>query len=255
MGAELVGTVAIVTGASSGIGAATARSLAKRGASVAVIARRKDRLEQLVQEIESEGGTALAIEADITDRTQAEQAVADVVEHFGRLDILINNAGLMLIGPIMGADVNEWERMIDVNQKGLLYMTHAALPHLLIAATDGLREVADIINISSQAGRTASKDYGVYNMTKFGVNGFTESLRQEVTQRHVRVAVLEPGAVATELISHNREKIRIDLNTSIAQNIPERLEPEDIAESVTFMVTRPRRASISDLWAMPTSQA
>ena len=122
-----------------------------------------------------------------------------VLDRFGRLDILVNNAGLMLLGPIVGADVEEWERMIAINQNGLLYMTNAALPHLLAAAEDALRGVADIVNISSIAGRQAWPNFGVYNMTKFGVNGFTEALRQEVTQKHVRVGVLEPGAVATEL--------------------------------------------------------
>jgi NADP-dependent 3-hydroxy acid dehydrogenase YdfG len=250
---KLGGTVAIVTGASSGIGEATARSLAEHGASVAVIARRKDRLDTLVTEIEAADGTALAVVADIADRAQADQAVTAVVDRFGRLDILINNAGLMLLGPVEGADIEEWERMIEVNQKGLLYMTHAALPHLLTAAQDSLREVADIVNISSIAGRVAWAGYGAYNMTKFGVNGFTESLRQEVTKRHVRVGVLEPGAVDTELVSHNNEAIRNELAASDA--IPEPLQPEDIADDIAFMVTRPRRSCVAELWAMPTSQA
>src|SRR3954467_2786754 len=203
----LNGTVALVTGASSGIGDATARRLAEHGASVVVVARRKDRLDTLVSEIEAAGGTALAIEADITDRDQADRAVQSAVDRFGRLDILINNAGLMLLGPVVGADVEEWERMIAVNQTGLLYVTPAALPHLLAAAEDELRSVADIVNISSIAGRQAWANFGVYAMTKFGVNGFTEALRQEVTKKHVRVGVL----------------------------------------------TRPRRSSVAELWAMPTS--
>jgi len=126
------------------------------------------------------------VEADITDRSQAESAVEQAVERFGRLDILVNNAGLMLLGPVVGADPDEWDRMIAVNNQGLLYTTHAALPHLLKAAEDGPRNVADIVNISSIAGRVAWNGYGVYSLTKFGVNGFTEALRQEVTQRHVR---------------------------------------------------------------------
>jgi NADP-dependent 3-hydroxy acid dehydrogenase YdfG len=250
---KLTGTVAIVTGASSGIGDATARRLAEHGASVAVIARRKDRLDALVKDIEAAGGVALAVAADITDRTQAGQAVQTVIDRFGRLDILINNAGLMLLGPIVGADVDEWEQMIAVNQKGLLYVTNAALPHLLKAAEDGLRQVADIVNISSIAGRVAWATYGVYNMTKFGVNGFTEALRQEVTKKHVRVGVLEPGAVDTELVSHNNETVRNDLAASDA--IAEPLQPDDIADNIAFMVTRPCRSSIAELWAMPTSQA
>src|SRR3954454_14810897 len=151
----LNGTVALVTGASSGIGDATARRLADPGAGVAVTARRKDRLDKLVSEIEAAGGTALAVKADITDRDQANRAVQSAVDRFGRLDILINNAGLMLLGPVVGADVAEWERMIAVNQTGLLYVTHAALPHLLAAAEDEPRGVADIVNVSSIAGRQA----------------------------------------------------------------------------------------------------
>jgi NADP-dependent 3-hydroxy acid dehydrogenase YdfG len=250
----LNGTVALVTGASSGIGDATSRRLAEHGASVVVVARRKDRLDSLVSEIEAAGGTALAVEADITDRDQADRAVQSAVDRFGRLDILINNAGLMLLGPVVGADVAEWERMIAVNQTGLLYVTHGALPHLLAAAEDGLRGVADVVNISSIAGRQAWANFGAYAMTKFGVNGFTEALRQEVTKKHVRVGVLEPGAVATELVSHNNEQVQADLAAD-ADRIPEPLEPEDIADGITYMVTRPRRSSVAELWAMPTSQA
>ncbi|MER5903531.1 SDR family NAD(P)-dependent oxidoreductase [Streptomyces mirabilis] len=254
MPSTLTGTVALVTGASSGIGAATARRLAGDGASVALVARRKGRLDDLAAEIEKAGGTALVVEADITDRTQAEAAVQQAVEHFGRLDILVNNAGLMLLGPVVGADVDEWERMLAVNIQGLLHTTHAALPHLLKAAEDGPRKVADIVNISSIAGRVAWNGYGVYNLTKFGVNGFTESLRQEVTQRHVRVGVLEPGGVDTELGSHNKPEIQGAMITPFYETT-EVLTPDDIADGVAYMVTRPRHASIGELWIMPTDQA
>jgi NADP-dependent 3-hydroxy acid dehydrogenase YdfG len=254
MTTKLNGAVAIVTGASSGIGEATARHLAREGAAVAVLARRKDRLAQLVADIDGSGGVAFAVQADITDRMQAESAVQSVVERFGRLDILVNNAGLMLLGPIVGADVEEWERMLAINVRGLLYTTRAALPHLLGAASKSERQVADVVNISSIAGRQAWPNFGVYNLTKFGVNGFTESLRQEVTQRHVRVGVLEPGGVDTELGSHNNDRIKSDLlEPFVAQH--ELLRADDIAEAITFMVTRPRRASIAELWVMPTDQA
>ncbi len=254
MNSKLSGAVAMVTGASSGIGAATARRLAQEGAAVAVLARRKDRLEQLVADIQDAGGVAHAVQADITDRTEAESAIQSVVDRFGRLDILINNAGLMLLGPIVGAEVEEWERMLAINVRGLLYMTRAALPHLLAAANGSERQVADVVNISSIAGRQAWPNFGVYNLTKFGVNGFTESLRQEITQRHVRVGVLEPGGVDTELGSHNNERIKTDiLEPFKAQH--ELLRPEDIADAIAFMVTRPRRASIAELWVMPTDQA
>jgi len=255
MSSSLTGTTALVTGASSGIGSATARRLAELGATVAVVARRQDRLDALAADIQQAGGTALVVVADISVREQAEAAVQQIVERTGRLDIVVNNAGLMLLGPVVGADVEEWERMIAINQKALLYITNAALPHLLKAAEDELRGVADIVNISSIAGRQAWANFGVYNMTKFGVNGFTEALRQEVTKRNVRVGVLEPGAVATELVSHNSEQVRADLAASDAENIPVPLQPEDIADSVAFMVTRPRHSSIAELWAMPTSQA
>jgi NADP-dependent 3-hydroxy acid dehydrogenase YdfG len=251
---RLAGAVAIVTGASSGIGAATARRLAEDGASVAVLARRKDRLDALVAEIEGNGGTAFAVSADISVRKQAEASLQAVIDRFGRLDILVNNAGLMLLGPIMGADVEEWERMLAINVHGLLYVTSAALPHLLSGATDSPRGVADVVNISSIAGRQAWKDFGVYNLTKFGMNGFTESLRQEVTRQHVRVGVLEPGAVDTELESHNSERVKTEIFVPFNQRT-QKLEAEDIADGIAFMVTRPRHASIAELWMMPTEQA
>ena len=251
---RLAGAVALVTGASSGIGAATARRLAKDGASVAVVARRKDRLDTLVAEIERSGGKAFAVTADISVRTQAEASVRSVVEHFGRLDVLVNNAGLMLLGPIVGADVEEWDRMLAINVQGLLYVTSAALPHLLSAAADSVRGVADVVNISSIAGRQAWKDFGVYNLTKFGVNGFTESLRQEVTRQHVRVGVLEPGAVDTELESHNSDRVKTEIFEPFNEQT-QKLEAEDIADGIAFMVTRPRHASIAELWIMPTDQA
>jgi len=254
MASKLTGTVALVTGASSGIGAATARRLAEHGASVALVARRRGRLEALAAEIDNAGGAALVVEADITDRAQAEAAVQQTVDRFGRLDTLVNNAGLMLLGPVLGADTDEWDRMIAVNVQGLLSTTHAALPHLLEAAEDGPRRVADIVNISSIAGRVAWNGYGVYNLTKFGVNGFTESLRQEVTQRHVRVGVLEPGGVNTELGSHNTPEVRNEMIDPFYQQT-EVLAAEDIADGVAYMVTRPRHTAISELWIMPTDQA
>ena len=252
MSKPLDGTVALITGTSSGIGHATALALASLGATVALVARRQDRLEALAARINQAGGTALAVPADITQRSQAEAAVRTVVDRFGRLDILVNNAGLMLLGPIVGADPAEWERMIAINQNGLLYMTNAALPHLLVAAESGPRQVADIVNISSIAGRVAWANYGVYNMTKFGVNGFTEALRQEVTKKHVRVGVLEPGGVDTELGSHNNAAMREGIDAFLKST--EVMQAQDIADGVAFMVTRPRHASVGELWMMPTDQ-
>jgi NADP-dependent 3-hydroxy acid dehydrogenase YdfG len=193
----------------------------------------------------------MVVEADLTDRSHAESAVEQAVERLGRLDVLVNNAGLMLLGPVVDADPDEWDRMIAVNNQGLLYTTHAALPHLLKAADDGPRNVAYIVNISSIAGRVAWNGYGVYNMTKFGVNGFTE-VRQEVTKRHVRVGVLEPGGVATELGSHNSGAVRDEIESFYQTT--KVLAAEDIADGVSYMVTRPRHTSIGELWITPTDQ-
>jgi NADP-dependent 3-hydroxy acid dehydrogenase YdfG len=252
MTSPLAGTVALVTGASSGIGHSTALHLAAQGASVAVVARRQDRLEAVVAEIELAGGCALPIVADISERSQAEAAVRTTVEHLGRLDTLVNNAALMLLGPVVGVDVDEWERMIDINQKGLLYMTHAALPQLLQAAQDGRRQVADLVNISSIAGRVAMAHMAVYGMTKFGVNGFSESLRQELAKSHVRVGVVEPGKVATELVSHNSAEVIKDIEANFSGF--RELDAQDVADGVTYMVTRPRHVAVGELWIMPTAQ-
>ncbi|MCU1499475.1 MAG: short-chain dehydrogenase/reductase [Acidimicrobiales bacterium] len=245
-------TVALVTGASSGIGAATARSLAAEGATVVVAARRKDRLDDLVASIGADGGTAVAVESDVTSRDHAVALVDGVVADHGRLDIVINNAGVMLNGPIEDAPVDEWERMVDLNIKGLLYVAHTALPHLLRAAEAEPRRVADLVNISSVAGRLARLGSGVYNLTKHGVGAFSESLRQEVTERHVRVALVEPGAVATELATHMRPEILATMAKRFEGK--EILTAEDIAESITFVVTRPRRMAVNEILIRPTEQ-
>ena len=248
----LEGTVALVTGASSGIGEATARALAGLGAAVALVARRKERLDQLAAEITSKGGRAIAFETDVTERRQAVAAVEQTVAELGRLDTVINNAGVMLLGPIVDAPIEEWERMVHLNVLGLLYTAHAALPHLLKAAEDGPRRVADLVNISSVAGRVAREGSGVYNLTKHGVGAFSESLRQEVTGRHVRVSLVEPGAVATELGSHNRPEIQEGLKARFGAM--ERMESEDIAEAIEFVVTRPRRVAVNEVLIRPTEQ-
>jgi NADP-dependent 3-hydroxy acid dehydrogenase YdfG len=248
----LSGTVALVTGASSGIGQAAAADLAARGASVALVARRTDRLEELSSQITDGGGKALTITADVTDQEQAKAAVARTVEELGRLDTVVNNAGVMLLGPIVDAPSEEWDRMVDLNVKGLLYVAHAALPHLLAAAEQGPRQVADLVNISSVAGRVARNGSGVYNATKHAVGAFSESLRQEVTGRHVRVSLVEPGAVDTELASHNRDEIQPSLQKRFGSI--ERLEAQDIAETISFIVTRRRRVAVNELLVRPTEQ-
>jgi NADP-dependent 3-hydroxy acid dehydrogenase YdfG len=249
---RLDGTVALVTGASSGIGEATALSLAGQGAAVAVAARRKDRLDALAAIIRERGGTALVLETDVTDEHQASYAVERTVAELGRLDTLVNNAGVMLLGPAVGAPITEWQRMVQLNVLGLLYCAHAALPHLLRAAEASPRQVADMVNISSVAGRQARSGSGVYNATKHGVGAFSESLRQEVTRRHVRVSLVEPGAVATELASHNRPEIKESMRVRFASI--ERMQAEDIAEAITYIVTRPRRVAVNEMLIRPTEQ-
>jgi NADP-dependent 3-hydroxy acid dehydrogenase YdfG len=250
--AVLSGTVALVTGASSGIGEATAKRLAADGAAVAVAARRLDRLERLVEEIDDAGGKALAIEADVTDRAAAEALVERTVKELGRLDTVVNNAGVMLLGPSLDADIEEWERMVDINVKGLLYVAKAALPHLIESADEGPRLVTDMVNISSVAGRRAREGSAVYNATKFGVGAFSEALRQEVTGRHVRVSLVEPGAVITELSSHNRPDVLEEIKGRFGDI--ERLEADDIADAISYIVTRPRHMAINEILVRPTEQ-
>jgi NADP-dependent 3-hydroxy acid dehydrogenase YdfG len=252
---DLSGTVALITGASSGIGEATALALASEGAAVSLVARRRDRLEALAERIETQapGGKVTVVEADITAQDAAIGAVERTVQEHGRLDILVNNAGVMLLGPVSTAPTSEWDRMISINVQGLLYTTHAALPHLLRAASGDPRGVADIVNISSVAGRVARAGSGVYNATKWGVNAFSEALRQEVTERHVRVGIVEPGATATELASHNRPEVLETMAGRFAG--VELMQAEDIADAITYMVTRPRRTAINEMLIRPTEQA
>jgi NADP-dependent 3-hydroxy acid dehydrogenase YdfG len=246
---ELSGTVALVTGASSGIGEATAVALSQRGAAVALVARRAERLREVAGRI---GDGALVIEADVSDQPQAAGAVERAVSEFGRLDTVINNAGVMLLGPVENAPLEEWQRMVEVNVLGVLYTAHAALPHLLKAAEDSPRRVADLVNISSVAGRRARRGSGVYNLTKHGVGAFSEALRQEVTERHVRVSLIEPGAVQTELSSHNRPEILEQIRGRFGNVEP--MKAHDIADAILYIVTRPRHVAINEVLIRPTEQ-
>jgi len=252
MAVSLEGTVVLVTGASSGIGEATARALAAQGAKVAVTGRRLERLERLASEIGGSGRTALAIQSDVTDQEQAIAAVDRTVDELGRLDILVNNAGQMLLGPIEGAPTEEWERMIDINLKGLINTTHAAVPHLLAAAEESQRGCADLVNISSVAGRLARAGSGVYNLTKHGVGAFSESFRQEFASRRVRSTIIEPGAVATELTDHIRDGVREQVRERFADM--QKLEAEDIADAIAYAVTRPPHVCVNELLIRPTEQ-
>lgn len=250
--AQLAGTVAIVTGASSGIGEATALALAAEGSTVAIVARRAERLEDLAARISSAGPQPIVIAADLTNPSEPLRVIDAVIAQAGRLDILINNAGMMLLGPIVGAPIEEWEQMLNINLRGLLHCAHAALPHLLEAAQQEPRNVADMVNISSVAGRTVNLGSGVYNLTKHGVGAFSESLRQEVTQRHLRIGLIEPGAVATELSSHNRPEIREMISKRFGDT--ERMQAIDIADAILYMVTRPRHVTINEILIRPTEQ-
>lgn len=244
----LEGRVAAVTGASSGIGEATAIALAKAGASVALGARRLDRLEELAARINADGGTAVAIECNVADEESAHAFINGAAEQLGRLDILINNAGVMLLGPVEGADTNEWRQMIEVNLLGLLYCTQAAMPHL----RDGGH--GHVVNVSSVAGRSASAGVGVYNATKWGVTGFSEALRQEAAHSKIRVTCVEPGLVATELQGHNKNPVVIQTLDKMIADIGDVLQPEDIADAIMHAVTAPARVSVNEVLIRPSGQ-
>jgi NADP-dependent 3-hydroxy acid dehydrogenase YdfG len=248
MAGALDGRVAAITGASSGIGEATALELARAGASVAVGARRTDRLEGLVGRIEAEGGLALAIEVDVSDERQAHSFIETAHRELGGLSILLNNAGVMLLGPLEGANTDEWRRMIDVNVYGVLYCTHAALP--LMREGGG----GDIVNVSSVAGRRADAGAAVYNLTKFGVTGFTEALRQEALHCGIRVMGVEPGMVETELQGHNMNPLVKQTLERNRERIGTPLTAEDIARSIAFAVSQPPHVCMNEILVRPTGQ-
>lgn len=243
MSTTLDGKVVLVTGASSGIGRATALALAEAGARVAVGARRADRLKSLAQDAP---GEMLVLELDVTDRESVQDAVTATVEHFGALDALVNNAGVMLSGPILNADTAEWTRMIDTNLLGSMYTAHAALPHLL-------ESKGAVVQVSSTSGRTASAGGGVYAATKFGITAFSEALRQEVTAQGVRVVVIEPGMVATELATHITDPAMQALARNYADSM-RTLQPEDIAGAVLYALTQPEHVAVNEILIRPTDQ-
>src|SRR6201999_1321621 len=248
----LAGTVALVTGASSGIGAATARALAEQGAAVALVARRADRLDQLKADIDSAGGTALSVTTDVTDAEQVAGAVQRTVDELGRLDTLVNNAGLMRMAPAAEAPLQDWDDLVRVNVQGVLYATRAALPHLIDAAATSPRGVADLVTISSTGGWVARPNTAVYSLTKFGVNAFSEGVRQEVLGKRVRVGVVGPGTVDTEIFSHLAEASRDAIEQQTAGMV--KLRPEDIADAVLFMVTRDRRVAVNHMLVRAAEQ-
>jgi NADP-dependent 3-hydroxy acid dehydrogenase YdfG len=250
---DLNGTVALVTGASSGIGEAVAIALDKCGAKVCIAARRSEQLETVAKTIRDGGGTVFLVVTDLTVKGAPEDLIQRCVEHFGRLDIVINNAGIMLLGPALGAPLEEWKQMLSINVEVPIAIAHAALPHLKDSVSTSSRGVVDLVNISSAAGRKARAGSAVYNLTKFGLGAFSEALRQEVTKSNIRVSLVEPGAVATELRSHMRPEIEALSGSRFAD--VERLQPADIAEIILFILSQPRRVALNEILVRPTDQA
>jgi clavulanate-9-aldehyde reducatase len=246
MADRLAGRVALVTGASSGIGRAVAVALAQEGADVAVAARRTDRLDELRAELLGLGARALVLGLDVADEAACRAAVARTVAELGGLDILVNNAGVMLLGTVEGADAEDWRRMMGTNVLGLMYLTQAALPHLL-------QRRGVLVQMSSTAGRTARAGVAAYNASKWAVNAFSEGLRQEVTARGVRVVVIEPGIVATELREHITQPAARERIQASAAAIRQ-LQPEDIAAAVVYAATQPEHVAVNEILVRPTDQ-
>jgi NADP-dependent 3-hydroxy acid dehydrogenase YdfG len=241
---SLDGTVALITGASSGIGEATARSLAAEGAKVALAARRIERLESLASELRDQGRTALPIEADMTDREQIAAAVERTVGELGRLDILVNNAGVMLLAPFSSDQIAETRQMVETNLLGAMTATEVFLGQLREGG-------GDLVNISSVAGRTARPGNSVYAATKWGLGGWSEALRQEL-QPDVRVMLIEPGAVATELTDHITDAGAKQAAEQLYDEVA--ITADDIAEVIAFAVGRPRRMTLNEVLIRPTAQ-
>jgi NADP-dependent 3-hydroxy acid dehydrogenase YdfG len=244
---RLDGRIALVTGASSGIGEATAIALAEAGAKVAIAARRKDRLQALASRLAPLGAEPLVLEADLLDEHVAQGIVADTERHFGKLDILVNNAGVMYLEPVAEADLGRWRRMLELNVLSLIASTQAALA--------GMRSRRDghIVNVSSTAGRIANPNAAAYSATKFGVVAFSEALRREVYADNIRVSVIEPGVVQTELRDHiGHAATQASLN-AWASNMRQ-LQPEDVADAIVFCVSRPAHVNVNEILMRPTDQ-
>lgn len=243
----LDGMTAIITGASSGIGKATAKALSEQGASVVVAARRVEELETLADHIESTGGEALVVPTDITNQGDITQLVMAATDQFGSIDVLVNNAGVMLLEPLDQADDSNLQQMVEVNLLGLMKLTRAVLS--VMQRQDG----GHIVTLSSVAGRTAFATSTGYSATKFGVTAFTEALRREITDQGIRTTTIEPGAVATELYEHvPNEESKQEMLSLVDSITP--LEGDDIADAITYAVTRPQHVSINELLIRPTEQ-
>ena len=240
---DVTGKVAAITGASSGIGQATARVLAGAGMTVALAARRSERIEALAQEINGDGGRALAIPTDVAKEEDARAFIERTHAELGAIDVLVNNAGVMLNGPIDGAPLDEWRQMIDVNIMGVLYCTHAAVP-LMRQAGGG-----HVVMVSSVGGRVIGKFSGVYNLTKFGLGAFSEALRQESQGDGLRVTVLEPGRVETELRDHIRPEVLEQTGGAFSQTMP--LAAEEMANAILWSISQPTNVVVSELLMRP----
>ncbi|MEU3304243.1 SDR family oxidoreductase [Streptomyces sp. NPDC006678] len=251
-GSPLAGRVAVVSGASSGMGAATAERLAELGATVVVLARRKDKLEDVVKRIEASGGTALALAVDVTDRAAVQKAADQVTDRFGKADLVFNNAGVQLISGIEELKVDEWQRQIDLNITGLMNIIGAFLPHLTESAEKG--KPADLINTSSIAATRILEKFSVYSGTKAYISHLTRLLRVELGPRTVRVATIEPGMVDTELPDHVTDPDASKLMADLIHDI-DCLQSADIAETVAFMAAVPRHVNLTEITIMPTAQA
>jgi NADP-dependent 3-hydroxy acid dehydrogenase YdfG len=239
--------IALITGASSGIGEATAIALAEAGAKVAIAARRRDRLDALAAQLAHLGAEPLVLPADLLDEHEAQRIVAETEAHYGRLDILVNNAGVMYLEPVADADLGRWRRMIELNLLSLIASTQAAVRGMRVRG-DG-----HIVNVSSTAGRVANPMGAAYSATKFGVVAFSEALRREVYQDRVRVSVIEPGLVATELRDHIGHAAVKDAINAWADSVRQ-LQPDDVADAIVFCVSRPPHVCINEVLMRPTDQ-
>ncbi len=238
--------VVVITGASSGLGEATARHLAERGAAVVLGARRRDRIDALAGKLTSKGYNAKAIQTDVTDRQQVRNLVDTAVQEFGRVDVMLNNAGLMPLAPLERLKVEEWDRMIDVNVKGVLYGIAAALPHMKV------QKSGHIINVSSVYGHVVDPGTAVYCATKFAVRALSEGLRKEVKPYNIRTTIISPGAVSTELLEHISEKdIQADTREFVSQIA---VGADAFARTVAFAVNEPDDVDINEILFRPTAQ-
>jgi NADP-dependent 3-hydroxy acid dehydrogenase YdfG len=240
--------VAVITGASSGIGEATARALAAEGYAVALGARREERINALAEELSSNGGKALAIPTDVADPSSAQALIRTTKSELGSVDVLVNNAGVMLLGPMLGADLEHWQRMVHVNLLGLMYCTHAALPVMQEQGS------GHVVNVSSVAGRFSRLGGGVYSATKWGVGAFSESLRQEGSMYGVRVTNVEPGYVDTELQGHNELPVVVENIEKAKEQIGKVLEAGDIARAIVYAVQQPEHVGVNEVLVRPAKQ-